>query len=157
MVGVVDDQGQVTLKKITIGRDLGVSLLVTSGLQTTDRVIVNPPDSLASGDLVVAKVLPAPSKPANAGNEPTKADAKSEMKTDTKAESKSETKSESKPDAALEKLAPKDTVIAPKPSSMSQFKTDPTAAPTSPNLLAPAQQAPSSAKPAANNTTRSPS
>jgi len=172
MVGVVDDQGQVTLKKITIGRDLGVSLLVTSGLQTTDRVIVNPPDSLASGDLVVAKVLPAPSKPANAGNagnEPAKADAKSEvkaegkpeMKTDTKAESKSETKSqskpESKPDAALEKLAPKDTVIAPKPSSMSQFKTDPTAAPTSPNLLAPAQQAPSSAKPAANNTTRSPS
>lgn len=184
MVGVVDEIGQVSLKKITIGRDLGVSLLVTSGLQTTDRVIVNPPDSLATGDLVVAKVLPAAIKPnPEAGkSEPKpegKADSKVDVKTESKPESKPASKTDAKSDSALEKLAPKDTVIAPKPSSMSQFKSVPTTPSTtttptapavapanlsatpaktpSPNLLAPAQQEPMNAKPAANNTPRSPS
>jgi RND family efflux transporter MFP subunit len=72
MVGVVDDQGRVNLKKITIGRDLGAVLLVTSGLTTADKVIVNPTDSLITGDLVVAKPLPAPEKPAG---DPPKPDA----------------------------------------------------------------------------------
>ncbi len=72
MVGVVDDQGRVSLRKITIGRDMGVMLVVTSGLATSDRVIVNPTDSLINGDLVVAKPLPVPEKPPG---EPTKADA----------------------------------------------------------------------------------
>ena len=77
MVGVVDDQGRVSLKKITIGRDLGVMLVVTSGLEITDKVIINPSDSLVNGDLVVAKPLPAPVKAATEGGktEATKTDS----------------------------------------------------------------------------------
>ena len=184
MVGVVDDQGKVALKKITIGRDMGVNLVITAGLDTSDRVIVNPPDSLMSGDLVVAKPLPAPVK---VGGEGAKTEAKLETKTEpgpatgpatgpviepsaaTKSNPKQDpskdalgSKTTSK-DASLEALVPKDTVIAPKPSSMSQFKGNsnvPSSAPSSaPNLAAPVQQPTGGAKPAVNDTPtpRSPS
>ena len=187
MVGVVDDQGRVSIKKITIGRDMGVNLVITSGLDTSDKVIVNPPDSLSTGDLVVPKLLPAPPKPEGKGDAKgdakgdgkgeAKSDSKGEVKGEAKAEAKSDSKTEAKPgdkpnsdrksgpnpdvkqEQSIDKMVPKDSVIAPKPSSMSQFKGESTDAKSSgaPNLLAPAQQTPAAQKPAVNNSSRSPS
>jgi RND family efflux transporter MFP subunit len=48
-VGVVDTNGQVEIRKITISLNLGDKLEISQGLSVTDRVIVNPSDSLASG------------------------------------------------------------------------------------------------------------
>lgn len=42
----------VELQTITIGRDFGDELEVTSGLTANDRVVINPPDSLVSGQKV---------------------------------------------------------------------------------------------------------
>jgi multidrug efflux pump subunit AcrA (membrane-fusion protein) len=47
-VGVVRN-GRAQLVPVTIGRDFGASVEVVAGLQPTDRVIVNPSDSLTSG------------------------------------------------------------------------------------------------------------
>jgi RND family efflux transporter MFP subunit len=51
-VGVVRDGGKVALMPIVIGRDYGTEIEVISGLQESDNVIVNPPDSLATGTVV---------------------------------------------------------------------------------------------------------
>jgi RND family efflux transporter MFP subunit len=50
-VGVVRN-GQAELVPITIGRDFGATVEVVAGLHPTDQVIVNPSDSLASGNRV---------------------------------------------------------------------------------------------------------
>jgi RND family efflux transporter MFP subunit len=50
-VGLVRD-GRAELVPITIGRDFGSTVEVVAGLQPTDRVIVNPSDSLTSGNPV---------------------------------------------------------------------------------------------------------
>jgi RND family efflux transporter MFP subunit len=42
----------VVLKPVTIGRDLGTTVEIDSGLSSSDRVIDNPPDSLRQGDPV---------------------------------------------------------------------------------------------------------
>ena len=47
-VGVVRN-GRAALVPITIGRDFGDKVEIIAGLQPTDRVIVNPSDSLTSG------------------------------------------------------------------------------------------------------------
>ena len=49
---VVDPQSRVRLRPVTVGLDLGQAVEVTSGLKLDDRVIDNPPDSIATGDLV---------------------------------------------------------------------------------------------------------
>jgi len=51
-VATVGPDDHVRIKPVTIGVDLGASVLVSSGLAPGDRVISNPPDSLASGDVV---------------------------------------------------------------------------------------------------------
>ncbi|HSZ53995.1 MAG TPA: efflux RND transporter periplasmic adaptor subunit [Caulobacteraceae bacterium] len=43
---------RVRLARVTVGRDLGQTIEITSGLQPNDRVIDNPPDSIANGELV---------------------------------------------------------------------------------------------------------
>lgn len=53
--------GRVALLPLTIGHDYGDSLEVTSGLRADDRIIVNPPDSLANGQQV--RVVPAGAQP----------------------------------------------------------------------------------------------
>jgi RND family efflux transporter MFP subunit len=50
-VGVVRN-GRAELVPITIGRDFGSTVEVIAGLRETDQVIVNPSDSLASGNPV---------------------------------------------------------------------------------------------------------
>ena len=51
-VAVLDANGRARLRDVAIGRDLGKSVEITSGLTVRDRVIDSPPDSLANGDQV---------------------------------------------------------------------------------------------------------
>jgi RND family efflux transporter MFP subunit len=51
-VAVVNHNDRVLIKPVTVGVDLGASVLIASGLGPQDRVINNPPDSLANGDAV---------------------------------------------------------------------------------------------------------
>ena len=50
--GVVREGGKVELIPIAIGKDYGTEVEVVSGLNATDNIIVNPPDSLTAGTLV---------------------------------------------------------------------------------------------------------
>jgi RND family efflux transporter MFP subunit len=60
-VGVVDAQNKVQMRTLKIGRDFGPSVEVLGGVETGDRVVLNPPDSLASGTEVrLAAAEPAP-------------------------------------------------------------------------------------------------
>ena len=62
-VGVVKN-GKVVIKDIIPGHDFGSEIEVVSGLQPDDQVIVNPPDSLVSGEEVklVNAALPGDAK-----------------------------------------------------------------------------------------------
>lgn len=51
-VAVVDQQGRAELKHVSVKTDFGTQVDIGSGLNATDRVIDNPPDSIASGDPV---------------------------------------------------------------------------------------------------------
>ncbi|MEA3129155.1 MAG: hypothetical protein QOF46_950 [Paraburkholderia sp.] len=51
-IAVVDANGNVVLHKIVIAQDLGQSLEIESGLEASDKVIINPSDSIADGDHV---------------------------------------------------------------------------------------------------------
>ena len=44
--------GRVSLAPITIGHDYGSTLEVVAGLQPTDALVLDPPDSLANGAAV---------------------------------------------------------------------------------------------------------
>ncbi len=48
-VAVVNADGKVELRQVTLGRDLGPTFEVTAGMNLSDRVVLNPPDSLISG------------------------------------------------------------------------------------------------------------
>ena len=52
VVAVVGPDGRVAIKPVTIGRDMGSTVEIASGLTPADRVIDNPPDSLRAGDPV---------------------------------------------------------------------------------------------------------
>lgn len=52
MVATVGDDSKVVLRQISIGRDWGETLEITSGLALSERVIDNPPDSIIDGDPV---------------------------------------------------------------------------------------------------------
>jgi RND family efflux transporter MFP subunit len=54
-VATVDAQGRVRLNTVKLGTDFGSTVAVTSGLQADDRVILNPADSLADGDVVTVR------------------------------------------------------------------------------------------------------
>jgi RND family efflux transporter MFP subunit len=51
-VAVVGADHILHLKNITSGRDFGKSIEVLSGLEASDQVVLNPPDSIAEGALV---------------------------------------------------------------------------------------------------------
>ena len=51
-VGTVQNGNKAALIKIILGRDMGNEVEVVSGLTADDLVIVNPPDSLISGETV---------------------------------------------------------------------------------------------------------
>ncbi len=51
-VATVSDDGHVTLKPVTIGRDYGSDIEIVQGLQASDHVVLSPPDSLTTGTVV---------------------------------------------------------------------------------------------------------
>jgi len=62
-VAKVDAQGRVKLATVKIGRNFGDSVELLEGVDTTDRLVLNPSDSLADGDQVTiasAEKAPAP-------------------------------------------------------------------------------------------------
>src|SRR5579863_3332931 len=65
-VAVVDSHNVARLRSVSVGRDFGNSLEILSGLQPSDLVILNPPDSLADS---------TPVSPQDAGETPSKAPA----------------------------------------------------------------------------------
>jgi RND family efflux transporter MFP subunit len=48
-IGTVDAKNSVVLKPVEIGRDYGSDVEIVRGLDTNDRVILSPPDSLVDG------------------------------------------------------------------------------------------------------------
>ena len=55
-VAVVDKDGKVHLRPISIGRDFGATLEILGGLDVSDQIVINPSDSLEDGQKVrVAK------------------------------------------------------------------------------------------------------
>jgi membrane fusion protein, multidrug efflux system len=57
-VAVVGSDNKIQLRPITIGRDYGASLEIISGVSASDQVVVNPPDSLESGQEVNLAPVP---------------------------------------------------------------------------------------------------
>lgn len=51
-VAVVGADNRITLKPVTIGRDLGREVELGSGIEPGERVVDSPPDGIAAGDLV---------------------------------------------------------------------------------------------------------
>jgi len=62
-VGVVKPDGTVELRDIKVGRDFGTTIEIVDGVTPSDKVILNPADSLVTGDVVriAAASIPAPS------------------------------------------------------------------------------------------------
>ncbi|MEZ2292632.1 efflux RND transporter periplasmic adaptor subunit [Variovorax sp. RCC_210] len=72
-IAVVGAQGRINLRPVTLGRNYGENVEVIDGLESTDRMVLNPSDSLAEGDVVAvapdappadAKAVPAGAAPA---------------------------------------------------------------------------------------------
>jgi multidrug efflux pump subunit AcrA (membrane-fusion protein) len=51
-VAMIDGSDHVRLQSVTLGRDLGNTVEVVSGLGRNARIVDNPPDSIAQGELV---------------------------------------------------------------------------------------------------------
>jgi RND family efflux transporter MFP subunit len=62
-VGIVHADGKVEVRKIVINRDLGDRLQISQGLSESDKVIVNPSDSLADGMTVTIATPKQSEKP----------------------------------------------------------------------------------------------
>src|SRR6202165_5185926 len=65
-VATLDSNDRVALKKVQLGRDFGDSGEVIAGLSRSDRIINNPPETLAAGNTVrVAVATPQAAAPAS--------------------------------------------------------------------------------------------
>jgi RND family efflux transporter MFP subunit len=60
-VAIVSNDNRIVLREVTISRDLGNEVEIGSGIAADDRVVINPPDGIASGDKV--RIAGAPGKP----------------------------------------------------------------------------------------------
>jgi multidrug efflux pump subunit AcrA (membrane-fusion protein) len=56
-VATVMRDNRIRLKHIKIERDLGTEVEINAGLDPRDRVVDNPPDSIANGDRVMPQAL----------------------------------------------------------------------------------------------------
>ncbi|HWX17268.1 MAG TPA: efflux RND transporter periplasmic adaptor subunit [Chthoniobacterales bacterium] len=59
--GVVDAKGVVQLRDVKVGRDFGIQSEILSGVTESDKVIVNPSDSLTTGTTVRVAATSTPS------------------------------------------------------------------------------------------------
>ncbi|WP_374319409.1 efflux RND transporter periplasmic adaptor subunit [Aquabacterium sp.] len=57
-VAVVGEGGRLSLRAVTLGRDLGRSVEVLAGVKAQDMVVVNPHDTIEEGQRVKTRVLP---------------------------------------------------------------------------------------------------
>lgn len=48
-VAVVDGKNQIELRKVVLGKDLGTTMEITSGITPQDQIVSNPPDYLVDG------------------------------------------------------------------------------------------------------------
>ncbi len=62
-VAAVDEGNKVALRPVVLGRNLGASVEVRSGLAMTDRLVDNPLESLQTGDVVQVAGTPQKAKP----------------------------------------------------------------------------------------------
>jgi RND family efflux transporter MFP subunit len=69
-VAIVRGDSRIVLREVTIARDLGNEVELGSGITADDRVVINPPDGIASGEKV--RIAGAPGQP----GEPETAEAK---------------------------------------------------------------------------------
>jgi RND family efflux transporter MFP subunit len=60
-VGVVRPDDTVELRDIKVGRDFGTTIQIVQGVTPSDKVILNPADSLVTGDSVHVATMAAPS------------------------------------------------------------------------------------------------
>jgi len=58
-VAAVDINGHVQLRSVRVGRDFGDEIEILSGVEARDRIIINPPDSVRTGDLVQVRSGPS--------------------------------------------------------------------------------------------------
>jgi RND family efflux transporter MFP subunit len=66
-VATVGDDGRILLRQVTIARDLGNEVEIASGITAKDRIVINPPDGIATGDKVrIAGAPGAPGEPETA-------------------------------------------------------------------------------------------
>jgi RND family efflux transporter MFP subunit len=65
--GVVDQNGQAELRKVTLGHDYGNEVEVVAGLVAQDQVIINPPDSLVTGEKIKIVQSDNGNQPGNSG------------------------------------------------------------------------------------------
>jgi multidrug efflux pump subunit AcrA (membrane-fusion protein) len=61
-MAVVGPDGRVVLKPVRLGRDFGTKVEVATGIGANDRVILNPPASIETGDLVRVAAQPSAGK-----------------------------------------------------------------------------------------------
>jgi membrane fusion protein (multidrug efflux system) len=66
-VGVVKSDNTVELRDIKVGRDFGTTIEIVQGITPSDRVILNPADSLVAGDVV--RIAPTPEPASSPGPE----------------------------------------------------------------------------------------
>lgn len=69
-IATVSTDGVIRLKPITIGRDLGSSLEIASGLAPEDRIVDGAPDGLRDGDLVNVQEKPNPANAPSSAIQP---------------------------------------------------------------------------------------
>lgn len=60
MTALVSSDSKIELKRVVIGRDYGSTVEILQGLDTSDSIVDNPPDSLEAGQQVRVKVKSAP-------------------------------------------------------------------------------------------------
>ena len=61
-VAVVDRNGRIELREVTIAHDLGNEVEIGSGITAENEIVINPPDGIANGDKV--RIVGGPAKPA---------------------------------------------------------------------------------------------
>jgi hypothetical protein len=65
-IATLDSNDKVVLRNVQLGRDFGDSVEVLAGLSPADRIINNPPETLAAGDAVrVAQAASQATAPAS--------------------------------------------------------------------------------------------
>ncbi|NUZ06637.1 efflux RND transporter periplasmic adaptor subunit [Piscinibacter koreensis] len=74
-IAVVDGAGKVRLQPVTLGRNLGETVEVLSGVGPKDRMVLNPTDSLADGDEVAFDANPAAGRAGPAASAGARGDA----------------------------------------------------------------------------------